>query len=301
MTVQQSLVSVVIATYRRPSVIGRAVGCVLAQTVDDLEIVVVIERDDHDTASALAGVDDPRLRIVINPHKAGPAAARDFGIRQAHGTWIAFLDDDDEWLPEKLERQIAAAPDGHCIVMTLTRVLTPSGELIHPTRPYEGHEPIDEWLFGRRTWLKGGEAMLQTSSLMVPKALFDRIGFGEARHEEWELAIRAVKQFGYRLITVREPLVIYRAGNTYPWRPSAVWIDSVRDLVSPRAYAGFCLTTATQGLVGPERNRAALTFLGKALRHGRPTPKQFFAFVLIWLVPETLRHRLRTTLARRAR
>jgi len=73
-------------------------------------------------------------------------------------------------------------------------------------RQYEPRQivaPYDEWLFGRRSWFQGGESMLQTSSLMVPRAMFDRLRFGEARHEEWELAIRAVKQLGFPMVTVR--------------------------------------------------------------------------------------------------
>lgn len=293
------LVSVVIATYRRPLAIVRSVATALAQTMADLEILVVVERDDIETVTALAAITDSRLRHVVNPEKKGPAAARDFGAQKSLGHWLAFLDDDDEWLPTKLEKQLAAMPaDGRAIGMTLSRVVGSQGVVVYPTLPYDGSEPIDEWLFGRRSWLKGGESMLQTSSLIMPRTLFDEVRFGQSRHEEWELVIRAVKQHGYTLITVREPLVVYYAGNPYPWEPSALWVDSVRDLLSPRAYSGFCLTVATQGLAPRERNRATWIFLRKALRHGKPTAKQLFAFGMIWLFPDHVRHRIRAILGR---
>ena len=293
------LVSVVIPTYRRPDNLLRAVRSALAQTMADLEVVVVVEPDDDMALPALATIDDPRVRAVMSPAKRGPAPARDLGALSGVGRWLAFLDDDDEWQPQKLEKQIAiTGADAKVIVMTLSRVVLPTGTIVQPTLPYDGSQPVDEWLFGRRTWLKGGEAMLQTSSLMVPRALFDALRFGSVRHEEWELVIRAVKLLGYALLTVPEPLVTYHAGNTvYPWRPSVAWIDSVRDLVSPRAYAGFCLTVALQHVHPPDRNRAARMLLGKALRNGRPTARQLFAFALIWLLPETLRHKLRVKLA----
>lgn len=293
------LVSVVIATYKRPEALRRAIDTVLRQTVGDLEVVVAVESDDTVSVPAIAAIGDPRVRHVVMPRRGGPGPARDLGARSSTGKWIAFLDDDDEWLPEKLGRQLAAMPDDRCIGMTLTRITTPNGVFVHPRVVYEGDGPIDEWLFDRKSWLKGGEGMLQTSSLIVPRALFDLLGFGSARHEEWEFAIRAVKQHGYRLVTVREPLVVYHAGGRYPWRGSAEWIDSVRDLVTKRAYSGFCLTVATQGLVPRERNLAFVTLLGMAFRNGRPTGRQLFAFLLIWVLSENLRHRIRLFLAAR--
>ena len=292
------LVSVVIATFRRPEALLRAVNTVLRQTMPDLEVIVVVEKDDLVTLPVLTAVRDTRLRSVVNPEKKGPGMARDAGVFAATGRWVAFLDDDDEWFPQKLEKQLAAiSGDENLISTTLSKVVTPEGTFIRPADPYTGAEPIDEWLFGRRSWFKSGQSMLQTSSLMVPRVLFERLRFGEIRHEEWELAIRAVKLRGYRLITVLEPLVIYYAGNTrYPWRSSVSWVNSMRGVISPRAYSGFCLTVATQGVAPQERNLAFYTFFTMALRHGRPTPRQLFAFLFIWLFPDSLRHRIRARL-----
>jgi glycosyltransferase involved in cell wall biosynthesis len=289
------LISVVIATYRRPKVVVSAIESALAQTMSDLEVIVAVERDDAATVAALEALADPRVRYVVNPEQKGPGAARDFAVLASSAQWIAFLDDDDGWLPTKLEKQLAAS-DGNerTIVTCLSQVVTPIGNFVRPSDPYTDKQPIDEWLFSRRSWLKGGESMLQTSSLLIPKQLFATLRFGQVRHEEWELVIRAVKQFGYHLVTVPEVLVVYQAGNTYAWRRSADWIDSVRDLVSPTAYAGFCLNVATQGLRPEDRAVAIRTFLRMALRNGRPTARQLFAFAMIWLVPDALRLRMRS-------
>jgi glycosyltransferase involved in cell wall biosynthesis len=290
--------SVVIATYKRPERLLRAVHCVLAQTVSDLELIVVCERDDGASVEALATVADPRVRTLINPVKAGPGVARDLGARTAAGRWVAFLDDDDEWLPAKLERQLAVADDD-TIVMTLSNVVTPAGIFVRPGRPYAGDEPIDEWLFARRSWFRGGESMLQTSSLMMPTRLFDQLGFGAVRHEEWELVIRAVKLHGYQLVTVREPLVNYYTGSVYPWYPSVEWVETMVGVLSPRAISGFCLNVATQGVSSADRNKAFYTFAKTAFSLGRPDARQMFAFALIWVVPDTLRERIRALLRSR--
>ncbi|UPJ41142.1 glycosyltransferase family 2 protein [Bradyrhizobium sp. 40] len=291
-------VSVVIATYRRPKLLARALASALRQTMGDLEVVVAIERDDDKSVNVLHDCPDSRVRYVLNPEKRGPGVARDTAIAACEGKWVAFLDDDDEWLDQKLERQVAvASASSDVIVTTLSRVVTPFGSFIRPAIPYAGDKPIDEWLFGRSSWFKSGESMLQTSSLMLPRAIFERLRFGESRHEEWELAIRAIKQHGFRLVTVQEPLVIYYAGGHYPWQRSAEWVEAVGDLLSPRAISGFCLTVATQGVETSDRNRAFLQFLRLAFRHGRPTAKQLFAFTVIWLLRDSLRHRIRALIS----
>lgn len=290
-------ISVVIATYKRPEKLLRAVRSALAQTHQDVEVIVAIEQDDAESRSTMESLAAPNVRYVVNPIKDGPGPARDCGARAASGEYIAFLDDDDEWLPEKLERQLAVTtPD--TIVMTLSRVVTSQGDYVRPRRPYEGDMPIDEWLFDRHSWLRGGDSMLQTSSLLVPAKLMTVLGFGSARHEEWELVIRAVKQHGYKLVTVREPLVIYYAGGMYPWRPSLNWVETMRDIMTPRALAAFSLSNATQGLAGPERNLAFRTFFLTAFRIGRPTLKQLFAFAVIWGIPHDLRWKLRSLIGR---
>ena len=294
-------VSVIIPTYKRPAALRRAVASAGAQTIAEIEVIVAAEADDPDSLAAIASLGDPRVRAIVNPVRGGPGPARDAGAAAARAPWIAFLDDDDEWLPHKLERQLALAGDARDVLVTaLSRVETEAGTFIRPALPYAGDRPIDEWLFDRLSWFGGGEAMLQTSSLMVPRALFDTLGFGASRHEEWELVIRAMKQHGYRLLTVREPLVLYRAGGLYPWRASLDWAESRRALLTPRAMAGFCLTEAVKGLRPPERNRAFRAFARAAFRLGRPTLRQLFAFALIWAIPDPVRERLRSRLRRRA-
>ena len=98
------LVSVVIPTYNRASVIGRAVECVLAQTYQNIEVIVVDDGSTDNTHASLDGYGD-KVK-VIGQENRGPSAARNRGIMEAQGEIIAFLDSDDLWLPTKLERQV---------------------------------------------------------------------------------------------------------------------------------------------------------------------------------------------------
>jgi O-antigen biosynthesis protein len=100
-------VSVVIPTYNRAALLPRALRSVLAQTHRDLEVLVVDDGSTDDTASVVAEAGDTRVRYIRQPRNAGVAAARNRGLRESRGTFVAFLDSDDEWRPEKLEMQLA--------------------------------------------------------------------------------------------------------------------------------------------------------------------------------------------------
>ncbi|WP_246999673.1 glycosyltransferase family 2 protein [Halosolutus gelatinilyticus] len=100
-------VSVVIPTYNRAATLSRAIDSALDQTIDDLEVIVVDDGSTDDTPSVLSEYDDPRVRPVVHATNRGANVARNTGIERARGEYVAFLDSDDEWHPEKLERQLA--------------------------------------------------------------------------------------------------------------------------------------------------------------------------------------------------
>lgn len=104
------LVSVVLPTRDRLELLRRAVASVRVQTEQRLELIVVDDVSSDATADFLVrlGAEDPRVRVVRNSLRAGGGGARNAGISLGRGEWTAFIDDDDEWLPEKLERQLRA-------------------------------------------------------------------------------------------------------------------------------------------------------------------------------------------------
>ena len=119
------LVSAVIPTRGRPDLVLRAVRSVLAQTLREIEAVVVVDGNDPATVWALQDVarTDSRLRIVALPTSLGGSDARNRGVDEARGEWIAFLDDDDEWLPGKLEAQLrAVSPSRAPVVIGTCRI-----------------------------------------------------------------------------------------------------------------------------------------------------------------------------------
>src|SRR6266508_5650845 len=102
-------VTVVIPTHDRCALLALTLRSVLWQRDVELEVVVVDDGSSDDTAAVVAGLGDTRVRLVRHPTAQGVSAARNRGIAEARGAWVAFLDDDDLWAPDKLARQLQAA------------------------------------------------------------------------------------------------------------------------------------------------------------------------------------------------
>jgi glycosyltransferase involved in cell wall biosynthesis len=100
-------VSVILPTYNREALLARAISSVLKQTFADFELIIVDDGSTDTTREFVAGINDTRLRYYRHEKSGGPSAARNTGLRSARGEFIAFLDSDDEWYPEKLEKQLA--------------------------------------------------------------------------------------------------------------------------------------------------------------------------------------------------
>jgi glycosyltransferase involved in cell wall biosynthesis len=296
------LVSVVIPTLDRPKLLLRAIQSVLRQTFQEIEVIVVIDRQNDDIVSAVQSVDDPRVRLFTNPDRVTASGARNVGADQAKGEWIAFLDDDDEWLPNKLERQIAfASGRAPALVSCLSRIVTPIATYISPRAIYDNTAPIDEYLFARPT-LFGGTGFIQTSSYLLPRQLFNKVRFdAESPHDDWAFLLRLSKQVGARIETVPEVLAVLYFDEPRPsltqrtssWLSSLKWLDGLGPIVTRRAYAGFCL-----GVVGSRaaQERAYSAFpklLYQAFRKGSPEFWQVVHFLAYWLLPHGSRSQLR--------
>jgi teichuronic acid biosynthesis glycosyltransferase TuaG len=106
-----SLVSIVCPAYRCSGVIGNCIRSVLNQTHADWELLIAEDCSPDDTRQVVASwaAKDQRIKLIPMSSNSGPAMARNAALQQARGRWIAFLDSDDWWLPQKLERSLAAA------------------------------------------------------------------------------------------------------------------------------------------------------------------------------------------------
>jgi glycosyltransferase involved in cell wall biosynthesis len=296
------LVSVVIPTLDRPELLLRAIDSVLKQTHQEIEIIVVVDRPNQDIASAVQSVNDPRLQLIENPYSLTAAGARNAGADHAKGDWIAFLDDDDEWLPNKLERQIAfASGRTPALVSCLSRVVTPIASYICPPVPYDNSTPIDEYLFDRRS-LFGGTGFIQTSSYLLPRELFHKVRFDEkSPHDDWAFLLRLSKQVGAGIETVPEVLAVLYFEEARPsltkrtssWLNSLRWLDGLGPIITRRAYSGFCLGVVGSRAAQESAYSAFPDLLYRAFRNGSPGLGQILHFLAYWLIPQNSRSQLR--------
>jgi glycosyltransferase involved in cell wall biosynthesis len=298
--VSDPAVSVVIPTRGRPSLLLRAIRSVLGQSVRQFEIVVVLDGPDSVTESALQAVDDRRIRIEVLPDSRGPAGARNAGVRAARAELVAFLDDDDEWNPDKLRIQLDELARGGALTISVGRVVARRPgrtDRVWPTRLPDPGEPLGDYLLARRG-LRWGETLVHTSTLVAATALLRRLPFREGvRHEDYDWLLRADSE-GATVAFVRadEPLATWHIDDDRPRYSrqsdpdgSLAWIQSVRGLVSHRAYAAFLLTWVVPDARGVDRLRLMPRLLWESARAGSPAPVHVAVALGSALVPERLR------------
>jgi len=297
-------VSVVIPTRNRPQLLTRAVRSVLAQTVAEVEVVVVADGPDETTPKALAEIGDPRVRLVALPVKGGAPNARNTGVRQARAAWTALLDDDDEWLPHKLAVQLELARAADCArPVVACRLLnrTPRAEFVMPRRLPGADEHLSEYFTVRRG-LFHGEGFIQTSTIMAPTELLRAVPFtvGLRRQQELDWALRAVRAEGAALVMADEALVVWhqdedreRISHEMPWESQLEWLRRNRELFTPRAYAAFTMSVLSS-MAAPTRSAKVFReLLREARAHGRPGAIDYVTHLQIWALPPHLRHVLR--------
>jgi glycosyltransferase involved in cell wall biosynthesis len=297
-------VSVVIPTRARAALVVRAVNSVLGQTVADLEVIVVIDGPDPETVAALEAIASRRLKILALPQQGGGARARNAGVKAATGEWLAFLDDDDEWVPGKLGRQLAVAKASsarHPIVACQVRARMKRGEFIWPRKPPS--EPLSEYLLARNSW-RQGEGVLQTSTLLTTRSLVLEVPFAEGlrKHQDWDWLLRATLAPGVKIEFVPQPLATWNlepspvsVSRSHDWQGSLAWIRERHSLVTPRAYAGFIATQVASQAARQGQWRAFLPLLAEMFQIGRPRVIDVLLFLGMWVVPPALRERGRVS------
>jgi glycosyltransferase involved in cell wall biosynthesis len=197
-------ISVIIPLYNRRAEIGRAIASALRQSRAPQEIIVVDDASRDGGAEAVAALGDRRIRLLRHEFNQGAAAARNTGIAAARGDWIALLDSDDEWVEDKLTRQlgaILAAPDRPAASVT--------GYMIRDYRTHEAREflplPEDATLDA----LVWGCPLGVGSTLLARRAVFAEVGSFDAdlpRLEDWEWLMRYLP--AHRLAVLSASLTI---------------------------------------------------------------------------------------------
>ena len=222
----QQAIAAVIPVYNCEAFVADAVESALAQTVAPAEVIVVDDGSTDGTVAALSGVRS-RIRLVSQQNR-GLSCARNVGARAANAAWLAFLDADDTWLPDKLERQLAEARDPRVALVYTDRYnVGDRGTLPevqgHALELYAGDVFVDLLVQGNN---------VTASSALVRADVFRKLG-GFAEHlraaEDWDLWVRIAES--YLVAVCRSPLVRYRYHGAMMSRDPARMCNARRQVV----------------------------------------------------------------------
>jgi len=192
-------VSVIIPTRNRPDFLRGALLSVLSQTYQNFEIIVVDDASTDNTSEIVAAFNDERITLLRHDTNKGGSAARNTGILASKCDYIAFLDDDDEWFPEKLAKQmhilLASPPEVGCVYTGYVDVSSSSGETIGEYLPTKRGDLSKD--------LSAANCVGSASSVLLKRECFKNIGlFDESLpcSQDYDLWIRISNEFLFECV-----------------------------------------------------------------------------------------------------
>ena len=199
------MISVILPVFNRAATLARCVESVRAQTLTDWELIAVDDHSADDSVRVLESFADARIRILRHGQNRGPGAARNTAIEAARGDYLALIDSDDEWLPHKLEKQIARLRSGECDLCGCEYFLATNGvdeRVVLPAPPSWAEELHTKCELGNGTTL-----VLRRECAAAVGTMDERLRV----YEDWDWMLRLVQRFRYSVVP--EPLARVHAGG----------------------------------------------------------------------------------------
>lgn len=201
-----TLVSIILPTYNRAEFIGAALDSVFAQTYENWELIIIDDGSTDSTTEVLEQYNDSRLRYIYQENQ-GVSGARNTGIGQCAGDVIALLDSDDEWLPKKLETQLAYMEQHNFEICQTEEIWVRKGKRVNQPAKYAKPEG---WFFDQSVEM----CLISPSCTMFTRACWDEIGPFDVSMpscEDYDMWLRACHTYPVGL--VREKLTIKHGGR----------------------------------------------------------------------------------------
>ncbi len=200
-------ISVIIPTYNRGHFLKEAINSVLHQTYSEFELIIVDDGSQDDTPKVVKSFKDRRIRYIYCPHQ-GVSHARNVGIKNAQGEFIAFLDSDDLWLPKKLEIQKNFLTQASNLLICQTEeVWVRNGRRVNPKKY---HRKPSGRMFNQSL----RRCLISPSAVMMHRRLFETIGLFDEQMpvcEDYDMWLRVTLRFPVYLIP--QALVVKRGGH----------------------------------------------------------------------------------------
>lgn len=256
-------ISVVIPTFNRPKYLERAINSVIKQTYQAKEIIVIVDGFSEATMNMVEKIKAKKkysIKLIQTNEKVGGSEARNIGIRTAKGDLIALLDDDDEWLSDKLESQIKEIKQKNldindsflCFTSVYRYINYEKGTYkILPNINYSdsSSKTIADYLFVPKGLRNQG--FIQTSTIIVPRVMAQKTLFTKdmPKHQDWDWVLKLDENHELKILQVEEPKVIYhsdvpvnsRTGHINRWKYSEEWLNTHKEYLSKMGYENFIL------------------------------------------------------------
>ncbi len=238
------LFSIVIPIFNRADIVCETLRSVIAQTISNFEVIIIDDGSSDNPEPAVRSLRDQRIRY-IHQGNAGGGAARNRGIEEARGQYIAFLDSDDMFLPHKLERVCAEIPlrDNEVLYSSMKVDRGVSRYWVRPDRGIRQNEDVGEYLFVQNQ-------LIQTSTIILPIELARKVKFdGSLRKgQDLDFCLR-LKKAGASFRMIDEPLIIWtdttetgRTSHLGGYQPILTWLDHCAHLMTERSKLGYRAT-----------------------------------------------------------
>ena len=257
MNEENPLVSVIVTTYNRKELLKETLESILNQTFKNFELIVVDDGSTDNTKDIVNSTEDSRIQYIYTENWGGPAKPRNIGIKRAKGKYIAFCDDDDLWLPQKLEEQLKHFDDNVIGVGT-------SSILFGDVSFHKQKTIKNNILLKFDDILKNGGAPL--SSLMIRNMgyLFDE-NKSLIYVEDSDLQLTIMLKTGKMIKLLSSPLVIYRVQST---NSSSYVRKSENSLNIIKKYENYLSEDQLNELYSTYYNNIGLRCLRSATRGG---------------------------------
>ena len=232
-------VSVIIPAYNRCQLLRRALLSVYKQTVQAEEIIV-IDDGSTDGTEEMLGKEFPDVKYTFQEN-AGVSAARNLGIRQAKGEWLAFLDSDDEWLPEKLEKQLASLENNpEMRICHSDEIWKRDGVRVNAMNK---HNKKGGWIFQHCLPL----CAMSPSSIIIHRSIFAQVGLFDIALpacEDYDLWLRITAR--YPVLFIDQPLIVKYGGHDDQLSSKYWGMDRFRIVALEKILVEDCLAIEDQ-------------------------------------------------------
>ena len=257
-----SFVSVIIPSYNRADVLGRAIASVLSQSWADFELIVVDDGSTDHTARVLAEFDDPRLTGMHQENK-GVSAARNLGISASSGRYIALLDSDDYWLPEKLAVQLAFMRESGMEISQTDEIWIRGGVRVNPKNK---HAKLAGWFLDRSLEL----CLISPSCVMFSRSLWAELGPFDVRLpacEDYSLWLRVGVRYPCGLIP--DALTVKTGGHADQLSRKIIGLDLYRIYAMLDLVKTMQLTAEQEQIVRHALQERARLYAQGCIKYGK--------------------------------